>query len=93
MYLTCPIRLINRISSHNTLITLAMIIVAALLFAPCSHAIDSPAKAGAGQRLKTIIVDNYHPYTFMNDNGQPDGFSVEIARAVAKAMDLSLIHI
>jgi len=53
-------------------------------------ALDSPAKAGAGQRLKTIIVDNYHPYTFMNDKGQPDGFSVEIARAVAKAMDLEI---
>ncbi|MEI6215545.1 MAG: transporter substrate-binding domain-containing protein [Desulfuromonadales bacterium] len=53
-------------------------------------ALDSPAKADSGQRLKTIIVDNYHPYTFMNDKGQPDGFSVEIARAVAKAMDLEL---
>lgn len=40
--------------------------------------------------LKTIIVDNYHPYTFLNDKGEPDGFSVEIARVVTKAMDLEL---
>jgi len=52
--------------------------------------VDSPAKAGAGQRLKTIIVNNYHPYTFMNDKGEPDGFSVEIARSVTKTMDLEL---
>ena len=54
------------------------------------QAVDSPAKAVSGQRLKTIIVNNYHPYTFMNNKGEPDGFSVEIARAVTKAMDLEL---
>ncbi|MEI7673421.1 MAG: transporter substrate-binding domain-containing protein, partial [Deltaproteobacteria bacterium] len=42
------------------------------------------------RRLKTIIVNNYHPYTFMNEKGEPDGFSVEIARAIAKTMDLDL---
>jgi PAS domain S-box-containing protein len=40
--------------------------------------------------LKTIIVDNYQPYTFVNDAGEPDGFSVEIARAVTRAMGLKL---
>jgi len=61
-----------------------------LLSVTCSHAADIPAKAGAGQRLKTIIVDNYHPYTFLNEKGEPDGFSVEIARAVSKTMDFEL---
>ena len=42
------------------------------------------------RRLKTIIVNNYHPYTYMNEKGEPDGFSVEIAIAVAKTMDLDL---
>ena len=71
------------------LIKYSLILLLVLLAIPhTALALDSPAKAGAGQRLKTIIVDNYHPYTFMNDKGQPDGFSVEIARAVAKAMDL-----
>ncbi|MFZ4857885.1 MAG: transporter substrate-binding domain-containing protein [Desulfuromonadaceae bacterium] len=40
--------------------------------------------------LKTIIVNNYHPYTYLNEKGAPDGFSVEIAKAVAKTMDLDL---
>ncbi len=43
-----------------------------------------------GRHLKTIIVNNYQPYTFMNDKGEPDGFSVEITRAAAKAMGLEL---
>ena len=42
------------------------------------------------RHLKTIIVNNYQPYTYMNEKGVPDGFSVEIARAVAKTMDLEL---
>lgn len=40
--------------------------------------------------LKTIIVDNYQPYTFLNDKSEPDGFSVEIAKAVTSAMGLEL---
>ena len=40
--------------------------------------------------LKTIIVGNYPPYTFVNDQGVPDGFSVDVARAVTHVMDLSL---
>lgn len=40
--------------------------------------------------LRTIIVDNYQPYTFVNAAGEPDGFSVEIARAVTRAMGLKL---
>ncbi len=39
---------------------------------------------------KTIIVDNYQPYTFMNDKGIPDGFSVDIAKAVTRVMDRKL---
>jgi PAS domain S-box-containing protein len=42
------------------------------------------------QKLKTIIVDNYYPYTFVNPNGQPDGFSVDIIKAVAKVMEMDL---
>ena len=42
------------------------------------------------QTLKTIIIDNYYPYTFVNDVGQPDGFTVDLMQAVAKAMDLQL---
>lgn len=37
-------------------------------------------------RLKTIIVDNYYPYTYMNSQGQADGFSVDLLKAVAQVM-------
>jgi two-component system, cell cycle sensor histidine kinase and response regulator CckA len=40
--------------------------------------------------LKTIIVGDYYPYTFVNDKGVPDGFSVDVAKAVASVMDLNL---
>jgi ABC-type amino acid transport substrate-binding protein len=42
------------------------------------------------KHLKTIIVDNYYPYTFVNEKGQPDGFSVDLARSVARIMDFTL---
>ncbi len=80
----------SKISRHNTLITFVAVAVATLLSVTCSHAIVAPAKAGAGQRLKLTIEDHYHPYSFINEQGQPDGFSIEIARAVAKVMDLEL---
>jgi signal transduction histidine kinase len=44
--------------------------------------------------LKTIIVDNYSPYTFVNQSGDPDGFSVDLIKAVAEEMGLALkIHV
>ncbi len=42
------------------------------------------------ERLKTIIVDNYYPYTFVNEDGKPDGFSVDLIKAVTRAMNLEL---
>jgi len=40
--------------------------------------------------LKTIIVGDYYPYTFVNDKGVPDGFSVDVAKAVVGVMDRKL---
>ena len=40
--------------------------------------------------IRTIIVDNYYPYTFINENGEPDGFSVDLVRAVAKVMGFEI---
>ena len=46
------------------------------------------------KQLTTIIVDNYYPYTFVNQNGDPDGFSVDLIKAVAQEMGLKLkIHV
>ncbi|WP_158406078.1 transporter substrate-binding domain-containing protein [Desulfobacula toluolica] len=42
------------------------------------------------KRLQTIIVDNYYPYSFVNEAGQLDGFSVDLIKAVIKAMYLEL---
>ena len=57
-----------------------------------SQAVDPRNKGDATARrtLKTIILDNYQPYTFMNEKGSPDGFSVEIIKAVVTVMDLDL---
>ena len=41
-------------------------------------------------RLKTVIVADYYPYTFVNKEGVPDGFSVDLANAVAKVMGMDL---
>lgn len=40
--------------------------------------------------LKTIIIDNYSPYTFVNSKGAPDGYSVELAKSVANVMGMDL---
>ena len=80
--------LINSLRHISLIIALMVAVLAYPVTA--TQAFESPAKAGAGQHLKTIIVNNYHPYTFLNDKGEPDGFSVDIAKAVTTAMDLEL---
>ena len=77
----------NRLMRYRSFLALTFFLLAIPVIA---QAVDLPGKAFAGQRLKTIIVNNYQPYTFINDKGDPDGFSVEIARAVTKTMDLEL---
>ncbi len=42
------------------------------------------------KKLKTIIVDNYYPYTFMNEKGLPDGFSVDLIKAVTTVMGMDI---
>ena len=44
------------------------------------------AQQGGGVILKTIIIDDYAPYTFVNAQGQPDGFTVDLVRGVARVM-------
>lgn len=40
--------------------------------------------------LKTVVVVMGAPYTFINDSGQPDGFSVDLMRAVAQVMGFNI---
>ncbi len=42
------------------------------------------------KRLSTMIVDHYAPYTFVNQNGNPDGFSVDLISAIAQEMGFDL---
>ncbi len=51
-----------------------------------------PGAPGAPQKalLKTIIVDNYYPYTFVNKSGKPDGFSVDLIKEIASIIDYDL---
>jgi len=41
-------------------------------------------------QLKTIIVESYYPYTYVNEDGVPDGFSIDLAKAVTKIMGMEL---
>lgn len=40
--------------------------------------------------LKTIVVAMGAPYTFINDSGLPDGFSVDLMRSVAQVMGFNI---
>ena len=78
-------------------ICLALLIIASLLAPTFSHvyALQPAAMAEIGSFavepiLKTIIIDNYAPYSFVNKEGQPDGFSVDLMRAVAQVMGITL---
>ncbi len=42
------------------------------------------------RQLKTVIVADYYPYTFINKEGIPDGFSVDLAKAVTQVMGMDL---
>ncbi len=57
-----------------------------------AHPEISPAEKGAlaSDTLKTIIIDNYSPYTFVNTQGQPAGFSVDLMQAVAQTMGIQV---
>ncbi|MDD3051436.1 MAG: transporter substrate-binding domain-containing protein, partial [Candidatus Cloacimonetes bacterium] len=44
--------------------------------------------------LKTTLImtgdNNYPPYEFVNQNGEPDGFNIDLINALAKALNLSV---
>lgn len=48
-----------------------------------------PVKA-TSQQIKAIIAEDYPPYSFINDKGEPDGFSIDLVKAVANEMDLEI---
>lgn len=80
------------IKLSRLVITIVVAVLICVFSVATSQAVDPQNKGQATVRrsLKTIIIDNYQPYTFMNEKGSPDGFSVEIVKAVATVMDLDL---
>ena len=40
--------------------------------------------------INTVIVDNYAPYSFLNEHGEPDGYIVDLITAVAAEMGMGL---
>jgi len=93
---------VTRNSKYNTAIRFFLLAAACMLLLPLytygetkngeqPHVSDVPVHKKV---LKTIIVDNYSPYTFVNQSGDPDGFSVDLIKAVAEEMGLALkIHV
>jgi two-component system, cell cycle sensor histidine kinase and response regulator CckA len=81
---------------RSHVISLWLVGLALLIFAVSCEGYDSKgnealgSSAISGKTLKTIIVPDYYPYTFVNDKGMPDGFSVDLAKAVVQSMDMTL---
>jgi len=51
------------------------------------------ANGESGQESKPIIIGtelDYPPYSFLNEEGEPTGFNVEITRAIAEVMELDV---
>jgi|GEM_PF-574211 len=74
----------------QTILTLFIILILVFSSALAGEKQPKNSVSAHGKKLKTIIVAEYYPYTFVNKEGLPDGFSVDLAKAVAQVMDLNL---
>ena len=76
----------------RTILKYFLFFAVCILFSPFnSHAQVTIGNAPLQKSsLNTIIVDDYYPYTFINQNGNPDGFSVDLIRAIAQEMRFDL---
>lgn len=50
---------------------------------------ETVRKVQTNNRISTAIVDDYFPYTFLNEKGEPDGFSVDLTKAIAKELGMN----
>ncbi|TPG60887.1 transporter substrate-binding domain-containing protein [Ewingella americana] len=69
---------------------LAFTLLATSLFSAVSHAgatLDRVTKTGV---LHNVIVNDYPPFGFIDDNNQLAGFDVDVAKAVAERMGVKL---
>lgn len=68
-----------------------LILILSILSIPVNASDEAnDRRTSSSKKITTIIVDNYYPYTFVNKNGDPDGFSVDLIKAVTKVMGIEL---
>ncbi len=93
---TLPKQLLSKLGGLGSKLFLSLIIANLLVFPTISTAFVQAATPAqrvsftADPTWKTIIIDHYAPYTFVNADGQPAGFSVDLMRAVAQVMGINL---
>jgi PAS domain S-box-containing protein len=73
----------RRISSYNTLITLVLVAIIAVLSVTCSHAADSPDHAGSGRTVRAGIY-NFKPMVYSDTDGSAQGLFVKILDNIAQ---------
>lgn len=52
--------------------------------------LDPVSKVKGPQKLTTNILDNFYPYSFINDAGEPDGYVVDLLQALAREIDVEV---
>ena len=74
-----------QLSRQLSLSAYVFLVIAAVIF-------SSPGAAGGaeGGIIRVGGGDNYAPYHFLDDNGEPAGFDVDLAKAVAQVMDIDM---
>ena len=73
----------SRTFRHSAIFVLATVSIASLMFIPCLHAADSPAKAGAGRVVRVGVYDAGSLANFDTD-GSAHGFFVEMLNHIAE---------
>ncbi|RQD71215.1 MAG: diguanylate cyclase [Tindallia sp. MSAO_Bac2] len=76
---------LNKYKQYRCFRLFFLLLTMLFLFIPSSYAMNEPLPA-------IIIGDdiNYPPYSFLDENGEPAGFNVDLARAVGRVMDFDI---
>ncbi len=88
-----PLKFIRlKLKATKKATTVYLVFLSLLLFQQ-GYTQTSPSIEKLYQRGVIIIGDdiNYPPYSFVDSNGEPAGFNIEIARAVGKEMGLEVV--
>ena len=85
--------MVLRLCKFKTNFFFALVLLLLVVLEPSSlltQEKDSVTVPEKKDELKTIIVASYFPYTYVNKDGAPDGFSVDLAKAVSQVMGMGL---